>query len=151
MVNMIAHRGNMNGPNFERENQPSYIQEALDAGSDVEVDVWIVNGHTFLGHDEPQWPVDDAFLKKDRLWCHAKNIEALQFLLSIGTHCFWHEEDRYTLTSKGVIWAYPGYPPGSCGVQVMPERTKEGPDESAWGICSDYIILEKIKQICGNA
>ena len=29
---LIAHRGNINGPNPERENTVSYIQEALDKG-----------------------------------------------------------------------------------------------------------------------
>lgn len=151
MVLMIAHRGNMNGPNPRNENKPSYIQQALDLGYDVEVDVWLVDGYPFLGHDDPKWPVDDAFLKKERLWCHAKNREALEFLVATGTNCFWHEDDKYTLTSKGVIWAYPGQPAGPLGVQVMPERTRDGPDENAWGICSDYVILEKIKQVCRNA
>ncbi len=34
----IAHRGNLEGPNKERENEPSYLKEAIEAGYDVEVD-----------------------------------------------------------------------------------------------------------------
>ena len=36
----IAHRGNTKGPNKELENTPGYIDEALDNGFDVEVDIW---------------------------------------------------------------------------------------------------------------
>ena len=36
---LISHRGNINGPNPEMENNPEYIQKALDLGYDVEVDV----------------------------------------------------------------------------------------------------------------
>ena len=39
-MKLIAHRGNIDGPNPERENSPEYIEEALKAGYDVEVDVW---------------------------------------------------------------------------------------------------------------
>ena len=46
----IAHRGNIRGPNPERENSPDYIDEAIQSGYYVEVDVrmdaipvWIVD------------------------------------------------------------------------------------------------------------
>ena len=26
----------------------------------------------------------------------------------MNCHYFWHQEDDYTITSKGIIWAYPG-------------------------------------------
>jgi hypothetical protein len=50
---LISHRGNLNGPNPERENHPDYIWEALRAGFEVEIDVWWVEGKFKLGHDEP--------------------------------------------------------------------------------------------------
>lgn len=37
---VIAHRGNISGPDPEQENKPEYLQAALDKGYDVEVDVW---------------------------------------------------------------------------------------------------------------
>ena len=145
---MIAHRGNTQGPNPECENHPSYIKEALEKGYHAEVDVWLTDKGLFLGHDEPQWAVDPTFFEFQGLWCHAKNREALEFLIKNGNNCFWHEEDRYTLTSNGTIWAYPGHPAGTTGVQVMPERTKTRPDRTALGICSDYVVLEKLEEIC---
>jgi hypothetical protein len=37
---LIAHRGNMCGKT-KWENHPDYLLEALQAGFDIEVDVWI--------------------------------------------------------------------------------------------------------------
>ena len=70
-MKLIAHRGNINGPNPERENSPDYIKEALDKGFDVEIDVWKINGSYFLGHDAPEYRIEFGFLMNDRLWCHA--------------------------------------------------------------------------------
>jgi hypothetical protein len=71
---LISHRGNISGPNPERENQPEYIAEALNKGFDVEIDVWFTEGKFMLGHDEPQYEfpfelIDQAFPK---LWIHCK-------------------------------------------------------------------------------
>ena len=41
---LISHRGNIDGPNEVRENSPYYIMEALEAGYDVEIDLWSRNG-----------------------------------------------------------------------------------------------------------
>jgi len=104
---VIAHRGNLNGPGSV-ENDPKGIHEALFAGYDVEIDVWLENNQILLGHDSPTYEVDLKFIKQDRLWCHAKNVDALSYMLKNSIHCFWHQEDNYTITSKGYIWVYPG-------------------------------------------
>ena len=36
---LIAHRGNIDGPNPEMENNPQYIDKAIDSGYNVEIDV----------------------------------------------------------------------------------------------------------------
>ena len=103
----ISHRGNLTGKGGDEwENHPDYITEALRQGFNVEIDVWFKNGELFLGHDTPKYKIDSRFLINNRLWCHAKNEEALEIMLSLGNHCFWHETDKYTLTSKGYIWCY---------------------------------------------
>jgi hypothetical protein len=38
-MRLISHRGNTIGPNPEMENSPLYIQETLDKGFDVEIDL----------------------------------------------------------------------------------------------------------------
>ena len=39
---LIAHRGNINGPRVEFENNPEYVLRAIEMGFDAEVDVWLI-------------------------------------------------------------------------------------------------------------
>jgi hypothetical protein len=136
---LISHRGNINGKNVELENKPTYINNTLKKGYDIEIDVWYDNGF-WLGHDKPLYPIGISFLKNKKLWCHAKNIEALYMMQSESNiHYFWHQKDDITLTSQNYIWAYPGKQPIKNSIAVMPEIYK---DDLAVckGICSDNII-----------
>jgi hypothetical protein len=139
---LISHRGNLTGPNPFKENSLQYIQEALDQGFDVEIDVWIVNEILYLGHDDIQYKVSLDWLvdKIKRLWIHCKNMDALVYFNTLNHpfNYFWHEEDKATLTSQHHIWAYPGYQPIINSIAVMPERNNDNTD-SCLGICSDYI------------
>ena len=59
-MKLIAHRGNINGPDPSKENTPEYIEQAIAQGFDVEVDVRYSPLHSklYLGHDEPDYKVD---------------------------------------------------------------------------------------------
>jgi glycerophosphoryl diester phosphodiesterase len=146
-MRLIAHRGNLNGSNKYEENTPDYIDKALRVGVDVEVDVWVIDNNILLGHDQGNIPITLDFLqeRRDRLWCHAKNHEALVFLLKNDFHCFTHDIDDYTLTSKNVIWAYPGKRIDRNTVCVMPEKAPiKYTDEdlhSCYGICTDFVFF----------
>jgi hypothetical protein len=139
---LISHRGNINGKFESYENEPNYIDLTISKGYDVEIDIWIIEGLFYLGHDEPQYGITLDWLnkRKDKLWIHCKNIEAIEFFnLLFGTYnYFWHQEDTVTLTSKGYIWAYPGKQPIKNSIAVMPEIFNDNLD-SCMGICSDYI------------
>lgn len=138
---LISHRGNLDGKNPDRENDISYILEALQKGYQCEIDVWHSTTYGwYLGHDIPQYKTDETFLMNPGLWIHAKNIDALHKLSELGVNYFWHEEDDYTLTSKGYIWAYPGrgVPQGSKSICVLPEINNQNVDNFL-GVCSDYI------------
>jgi hypothetical protein len=142
---LISHRGNTSGPNPERENHPEYIFEALQAGYDVEIDVWFVDGKFMLGHDEPQYEFPFPLLDNNypKMWLHCKNIEALEVLHNLDSrgdkvNYFWHQEDTITLTSKNHIWAYPGKQPIKNSIAVMPEIYNDN-IEGCKGVCSDYI------------
>ena len=39
-MKLIAHRGNVNGPDPLTENTPEKIESAITAGYDVEIDIW---------------------------------------------------------------------------------------------------------------
>ena len=137
---LISHRGNINNIDKDRENSPDYINEALENGFDVEVDVRFENGKFFLGHDFNQFEIDKNFLQNDKIWCHAKTNEALIALDQIKAHYFWHQDDDYTITSKGYIWTYPGKPVCKRSVIVCKtlEDTMRYCKMDIAGVCSDY-------------
>ena len=82
----------------------------MQLGLDVEIDVWCHDGIWELGHDFPIYEINFNQLMNKKLWCHAKNLEALTKMLTFqpSINCFWHQSDNYTLTSNGYIWTYPG-------------------------------------------
>jgi hypothetical protein len=144
---LISHRGNISGPNPEKENHPEYILAALQAGYDVEIDVWFENGKFMLGHDEPQYEFPFDLLDKNypKLWIHCKNMDALSVLNNLDpggdkVNYFWHENDLGVLTSKSYIWSTNLF---NRGILVMPEAFNREPIETTLGVCSDYI--EKYK------
>lgn len=139
-MKFISHRGNINGPRPADENHPTYIEAALNLGYDVEIDVWKVGPHLWLGHDNPTHDIDKEFLMDDRLLCHAKNLEALDLMLkNDNIHCFWHQEDHYTLTSRGYVVSFPGYATTSKTICMKPELIDAQSVSSCYAICSDYI------------
>ena len=138
---LISHRGNLNGRIIERENHPEYIDEAINFGFDVEIDIWVVDGILHLGHDKPQYQIDEEWLNNryERLWIHCKNIEAMEWCnLNGNFNYFWHEKDTVTLTSMNVLWAFPGKQPIKGSIAVIPEIFNDKLD-SCIGVCSDYI------------
>lgn len=146
-MRLISHRGNTSGPNPSRENEPSYIIEAIRFGYEVEIDVWFDQGKFKLGHDEPQYNIPLSLFEDyhSKLWIHAKNAEAIHQLVRIDPtstylHYFWHEEDDFTLTSRGYIWTFPGKLLSYSSICVMPELGYEGDLNEVGGICSDNIV-----------
>lgn len=143
-MKFISHRGNISGRIPENENHPDYIDVALKKRFDVEVDVWNVDGKLYLGHDLPQYEVGIEYFTSrfNSLWCHAKNIEALNALITKGNiNCFWHQNDDYTLTSNGYIWTYPQKKVINTKREIVllfdiVDLTKI---ELSGGICSDHI------------
>jgi glycerophosphoryl diester phosphodiesterase len=145
-MKIIAHRGNLDGPNPLRENSLDYIDEAIKCGFDVEIDIREDNG-LFLGHDNPQYHVTFDWLirRKKYLWIHCKNVQALDFFSETSFNYFWHENDQYTITSHGIGWVYPGKKPYHKSIIVLPEITdfyhseeSNGYLTNSKGICTDF-------------
>jgi hypothetical protein len=139
---IVAHRGNRFGRNPDLENHPDYLIEAINAGFHVEVDVWCdrKTDTLWLGHDDPRYKVSVDFLKHRFMWCHAKNIEALESMISNHIHCFWHDSDKYTITSRGYFWCYPNNYSAK-GITVDLNDGVTSINHSVLGICTD--IAEK--------
>jgi len=141
-MKIIAHRGNINGPNI-LENKPEYIMNTISKGYYVELDLWKVDNSLYLGHDNPQYKIEINFLLniKNKLFCHCKNIEALQYILINypEIECFFHDSDDCVITSKNNIWTYPGKKLTDISICVMPERTNQIA-KNCLGVCTDYPI-----------
>jgi len=142
---LISHRGNLFGKKTKQENHPEYILDALSNGYNVEIDVWFKNKKFYLGHDKPQHIVTKKFLLNKKLWCHAKNADAIYMLDKIKAHYFWHQKDDYTLTSKGIMWVYPGKKLFKRSICVLLKKNFFMP-KNCLGICSDYIGFIKGKK-----
>tara|TARA_Y100000004_G_scaffold36613_1_gene39321 strand:- start:277 stop:735 length:459 start_codon:yes stop_codon:yes gene_type:complete len=139
----ISHRGNIYGPQPEKENTISYIEQALSDGYAVEVDVIDYdNIDTFtLGHDKKQEEVASKFFRQKNIFAHAKNYKCLSGLLKHGAHVFYHTDEEYVLTSENLIWCYPGvsFSNNDNCIIVLPELYPMKPWRSAYGICSDFV------------
>ncbi len=150
-MKLIAHRGNVTGPNPFKENSLDYIDSAINLGYDVEIDVryFKEDQKLYLGHDDGQYQVFMSWLveRKDKLWIHCKDLSSLKLFSDspIDFNYFWHQTDDFTITSKEYIWTYPGKPHTCKSVIVMPECSvdmtivKKMGKYDCYGICSDYV------------
>lgn len=136
---IIAHRGLINGPNDTLENNPDTIDLAIKSGYEIELDIRYMNNIFYLGHDTPQYEISQDWLqeRKEKLWIHCKNVDALLKLKQTDLHYFWHENDTLTLTSLGYIWVYPGKQPIRNSVAVLPEIYNDNVSV-CFAVCTDY-------------
>lgn len=148
-MKLIAHRGNVAGPNIDLENNPKYVEEALATGFDAEIDLWFVDSELkfYLGHDTPQYVISYEWLENHakHLWIHCKNNKSIFEMSKIKQfNYFWHQNDDYTITSAGYIWAYPGQETNSNSILVLPENNSDIfkmdlSKVNSFGVCSDYV------------
>lgn len=147
-MELISHRGNLNGADPERENNIIYIKEAIDLGFSVEIDVWVINETWYLGHDNPDYKIvlDGLSDFRDHLYLHIKTPRN-----KVDVSClkpfnyFWHEDEPFVITSKGDKWYYPCASVQTDGVNLMPEfsmgleKFKEVMSLCP-AVCSDYVL-----------
>ena len=146
-MKLIAHRGNVFGPDTSRENSPDYIDDALSKKFDVEIDVRFINEQFYLGHDTPDYKIDFDWIisRSEFLWIHCKDLNSLNYFSSNykkDLNYFWHQNDDYTLTSKNYIWVYPGKEYSSNSIVVMPEifgQLHKLNQQNIIGVCSDFV------------
>lgn len=142
-MRLISHRGNLVSPAPHKENSIPHLQNALDEGFDVELDLWRQDGEFFIGHDRPQYPVEHEWLneKPHRLWIHCKNLNCLQFMTQTDWRYFWHQSDEFTLTSTKHIWTFPQkqVTPQSILVCTNFNSTQAAMEYDMYGLCSDYV------------
>lgn len=131
----ILHRGNTHGP-CQAENNPVLLKSLLEQGWDVEMDLWIIDGMPWLGHDGPQYELTDwSILNYPGSWVHCKNIAAVVWCATHAKRYFSHDKDPAVLVSDGTIWFYPGVKSASAARAVY---VLHGSDVGK-GCCSDWL------------
>lgn len=127
-MKIIAHRCNLNGPS-PAENTIDAMMKCFEYGLMVEIDVRLIDGKLYLGHDGPQEEVELQFLLDHgkKIFIHCKNIEALLYLKDYNNvwenkalNVFGHSRDPFVLTSGGDVFCAVGIVGEGC-VCVMPE------------------------------
>ena len=142
---LISHRGNIDGKNPSKENDPSYVSYALWKGYNVEIDLWVNDSKLFLGHDEPKYEIDKTWIgfREKNLWIHCKNVSAIELCYNQNHwNYFWHDTDTLTITSKGFLWVYPGKQPIKNSIAVLPAIHNDDVSYCI-GVCSDFISKYK--------
>lgn len=119
----ISHRGNYKGRDAQRENTVAYIEEAIAAGYNVKVDVWLVDYKWYLGFDIPKEEINLSFLERPEIWTHARDLQGYVSLYNNPkVHVLWHNKDGFVFTSKGIKWANTGTITHD-GIMFMPDDT----------------------------
>ena len=105
-MKIISHRAKFNGSSLS-ENSVKAINKSLDIGYEVEVDVLgNKEGYLALGHDKPEEKISKTYLSNPKIWVHAKNQYALEVLHGTDINYFYHDNDSFTVTSKGFNWVH---------------------------------------------
>jgi hypothetical protein len=142
-MKLISNRGNVDGVNAELQNTLVYIQEAINKGYDVKIDLWIKDGKLYLGTNEPTTPLDIDWLERNRhkLWLQCRSVEVISKFTNLDSsghniHFFWHDSNKVSLTNRGYMWCEPGeIVPGGIVYQPVYCDNIEG----FYGVCSDNI------------
>jgi len=144
----ICHRGNLEKKIEEIENRPLTLAYRDVEGYDVECDVWYKDNKLWLGHDEPQYETFIEWLAvSPRRLIHAKDGETFAYLLqeagkrAYDLHVFYHTDEDYVLTSKGIIIAHPEKPLVDGALAMMPEMGdyKVKDRHKLFFLCSDRL------------
>ncbi|MGI0058659.1 MAG: hypothetical protein ACREBJ_02725 [Nitrosotalea sp.] len=147
---MISHRGNIDTILPERENAPVYIDEAIFQGYYVEIDVRLIGDKLFLGHDNPDYEITLQWLldRKDNLWVHTKNFDALSYLIDQDLRAFYHQKENHTIiNSCNLIWSHDLSEANE--KSIIPLLSKQDITSyngaKVFGICSDFVALLRNK------
>lgn len=114
-MRVIAHRGNLTGPDPEKENTWAAVRKCARLDIDAEIDFWVKDNRLCMGHDENNLEQVSLYQFRElkiNIYAHCKNLDALQFL---GQNTpgnmipFSHDVDDFVALRNGEIWAHPNY------------------------------------------
>ena len=130
---IISHRGLLEGPSSDKENNPKNISSNIRKYPLLinEIDVNLTSTGIFLGHDQLKYEINIDFLieKKEFIIIHLKTIEinSSKVLKDFKTlyqecHVFAHDQDPFAITNRGWIWSHPNRGIIPRTILVMPEK-----------------------------
>lgn len=156
-MKVISHRGNINCTNPIRENKIWAIEECIEKGYLVEVDLWVdyfVSKQAFylyLSHDKTQindivsfdWLIQHQY----KLLVHCKNKEAIEFAITyLDGDWFCHDQDRWAKTNNGKLICYGKLEDiieNEDSLLIMPEHHGIEPEDvknlNIGYVCTDYV------------
>jgi len=153
-MKIIAHRGNLNGPDPATENTIAQLLRAINEGFEIELDTWYHKGGIYIGHDGPKNKISYTQLLEltESGWIHWKNEAIIDFFaFAVGgfvpvsnQRYFCHDKEPFTKTLNGCYWLYPGTPitddmlSAPAIVACLPELAPEWDISRATHICTDY-------------
>jgi hypothetical protein len=153
-MKIISHRANLDGIDKERENNPLYIDDCITKGFDVEIDLRAKDDNLFLGHDHAEYKINIEWLleRKENLWIHVKEYEALNMLMPFidKLKYFCHENDKFTLLSNGYIWSHDlkNKMNNKCIIPLLSkQQVEEYNQDGFYAVCTDYVYECKKKFI----
>lgn len=152
----ISYRGIFDGQNYEHANTPNQIGRAFNAGFSVMVDVWRVDNKLYLGNDAPTTEVSADYLKGNRFWINARNVD-MQTWIAAQPHTskfypnyFWFAnatESTPTTAYGGQIITPGTVPISNLSIIFLPEIQDRGMFSTVklkcYGICSTYLTFIK--------
>ena len=163
-MEIISHRGNLDGPDPARENTTEAITGAMALGYPVEFDLRYHDGKFWLGHDEPQYPFEynkltEAYGTAENqfgtLYAHCKTVETLQRILEVPDIMedlflwdivpFYHDVDECILLNNGLVWVHPralfnAQAATKYSIFVHPELVdlSGNTKNEIYGVCTDF-------------
>jgi hypothetical protein len=147
-MKLISNKGNLNGIS-ENENKPEFIENAINLGYDVKIDLWLQDNQLYLGSSKPEFKLDIDWFEKfhQKLWldCHDLTIiDRFYDLDPMGTklNYFYIHKDPIARTSKwyNIVW---GEKPIKGCVFMYPEIHPEFDYTQCFGLISSQIMNYK--------
>lgn len=148
-MKIISHRGNIEQSYPQLENDPIYIQNAINQNIITEIDIWFVEKKYFLGHDSPKYEIDESWIIKNQNWllAHCKNIQAFYNLSHISNNILklCHSNDPYVAINGELIWVHDKNLPlnDSCIIPVYEKLYDISNFLIVHAICTDYVTYYK--------
>ena len=150
---IISHRGLINGPNKEKENLIYEIKKNIFKYPSIlfEIDIWLKNKKIFIGHELSSSSLDLKELVefKNKFILHIKYIDnyskyLIDEIVEQKFHFFCHDNDDFTITSKGWPWIHPKRGIIENTICVLPEQLTDISNldfiktKNILGVCTDY-------------